>query len=59
MIEKKGNKNKGFASMSEEKRKAVASRGGKKRKELAEKGLAPSFSEIGKIGGSKKRIKIV
>jgi hypothetical protein len=52
-----GNKNKGFASMTPERRKLVASQGGQKRKLLAEQGKAPSFSVIGRIGGLKKPIK--
>ena len=55
LIIKKGNKNKGFASMTKERRVALAVKGGNSRKLKALNGLAPSYSEIGHLGGIVKK----
>jgi hypothetical protein len=60
-LEKKdGVKRKGFASMNKDNLRQVAARGGQKRKQMIKDGTAPSYAEIGKLGGLKSRkIKIL
>ncbi len=52
--ETNGNKRKGFASMSPQKRYEIAKKGGEARKRAAERGEAPSYSAIGHKGGKSK-----
>ena len=52
-----GNKRKGFASMTKEKRKEVATKGANARVALGRAGLAPSMQEIGRKGGKAPKTK--